>query len=148
MSEFLSCSISWEQMEIISPNLIYACILAISRLGLLPVIFHKYVTELWPVDDVFHHEKGCRRVIVRFFDISSYFCLPYMFVRGCPEFVIYVRWAIVYALTTMSSRAKIWPVKYCQAPDGVLRGWWIHFYIVVPIVSRNFVFGPCLVIQY
>ena len=80
------------------------------------------MTELWPVDDAFHHEMRCRRAIVRLSDIFSDFCAPYVCVRGCPELVIYVRWAIVYVLTTMTSRATIWPVKYSQAPGGVLRG--------------------------
>ena len=29
-------------------KILYACILAKSGLGLLPVIFHKFVTQLWP----------------------------------------------------------------------------------------------------
>ena len=93
------------------------------------------------VIDAFQHEKRCRRAIVRLSDISSYFCSPYVCVRGCPELVIYVRWAIVYVLTTMTSMAKIWFVKYGQAPDGVLRGCLIHFLLLLPL----FVGVLCLV---
>ena len=42
-------SISWEQMDRISPNFIYAFMLTISRLGLLHFIFCTFVTELWPL---------------------------------------------------------------------------------------------------
>ena len=57
-------------MNSISQNFIYAFILAISRLGLLIVIFHKFVTELWPLIDVLQHER--RRAIVRFSNSSSF----------------------------------------------------------------------------
>ena len=40
------------QMDIISLNFVYAFILTISRLGLLPVIFCLFVIELWPLIDV------------------------------------------------------------------------------------------------
>ena len=36
-----------------NPNLICTFTLAIFRLGWLPVTFHKFVTELWPLIDVF-----------------------------------------------------------------------------------------------
>ena len=39
-------SISSEQIDRILPNFVYALIFTRSRLGLLPVIFHKFVTEL------------------------------------------------------------------------------------------------------
>ena len=39
-------------MDRISPNFVYAFILTISRLGLLPVIICLFVTELWPLIDV------------------------------------------------------------------------------------------------
>ena len=39
-------------MDRISLNFVYAFILIISRLGLLPVIFCSFVTELWPLIDV------------------------------------------------------------------------------------------------
>ena len=40
-------------MDRISPNLIHAFISVIFRVGLLPVIFHKFVTQLSPLIDVF-----------------------------------------------------------------------------------------------
>ena len=40
-------------MDGISPNFIYAFILAQSMLGLLPVILLKFVTELLPLIEVF-----------------------------------------------------------------------------------------------
>ena len=49
MLEFSFRSISLEQMDKISPNFIYAFILRRFRLGLLPVIFCKFVIELWPL---------------------------------------------------------------------------------------------------
>ena len=52
MSEFHFRSISLEQMDPISPNFIYACILRRFRLGLFPGIFHKFVTECWPLIDI------------------------------------------------------------------------------------------------
>ena len=42
-------SISWKQMDRISPNFIYAFILTRSTLGLLHIIFHTFVPELWPL---------------------------------------------------------------------------------------------------
>ena len=39
-------------MDKISPNFECALIVTRSRLGLLPVIFCKFVTELWPLIDV------------------------------------------------------------------------------------------------
>ena len=44
--------ISWERIDRIWPNFVCALILTISRLGLLPAIFRKVVTELWPLIDV------------------------------------------------------------------------------------------------
>ena len=41
-------SISWELTDIFSPNFIYAFILTRSSSGLLYVIFHVFVPELWP----------------------------------------------------------------------------------------------------
>ena len=38
-----------ENKSILSPNFIYAFIFTKSRLGLLPVIFDIFVTELWPL---------------------------------------------------------------------------------------------------
>ena len=93
MPEFRFHSISGEQVDRISPNYV-AIILTISRLGLLPVIFCLFVTELWPLIDVrmlfllnvftFYcsislelglllHEKNCSGAIVRFSDNSSSF---------------------------------------------------------------------------
>ena len=40
--------ISWELLDIFSPNLIYAFILTRSSLGLLHIIFWKFAPELWP----------------------------------------------------------------------------------------------------
>ena len=45
-------NISGEQMDRILTNFVYAFILTISKLGLLPVIFFVFVTELWPLIDV------------------------------------------------------------------------------------------------
>ena len=59
-------------MDRISPNLIHAFVLAISRVGLLPVLFHKFVTQLWPLIDVLQHEKHYSVAIVRFSDNSSF----------------------------------------------------------------------------
>ena len=42
-------SISWEQIDRFSPNFISAFILTRSRLGLLHLIFHIFVPELWPL---------------------------------------------------------------------------------------------------
>ena len=42
-------SLSWEQMDRISPNFIYAFILTKSLLGLLHIIFFTFVPELWPL---------------------------------------------------------------------------------------------------
>ena len=47
--KFRFCSISWEQMHRISANFIYAFILTRSTLGLLHIIFHTIVLELWPL---------------------------------------------------------------------------------------------------
>ena len=52
MSEFCFRSISLEQIYRISSNFVYALILTRSMFGLLPVIFHKFVRELWPLIDV------------------------------------------------------------------------------------------------
>ena len=52
MSEFCSRSISLEQMDRLGLNFVYAFILARSMLELLPVIFPKFVTELWPMIDI------------------------------------------------------------------------------------------------
>ena len=41
----------------VSANFKHALILAESRLGLLPVIFHKFMTELWPLIDVLQLNK-------------------------------------------------------------------------------------------
>ena len=40
-------SVSLDQISRISPNFMYANILTISRLGLLPVLFCLFITELW-----------------------------------------------------------------------------------------------------
>ena len=45
--EFRFCSISWEQIDRISPNSIYAFILTRSTLGLLLIIFRTFVPEEW-----------------------------------------------------------------------------------------------------
>ena len=42
-------SISWEQMDRITPNFIYAFILTRSSLGLLHIIFCTFVPQLWPL---------------------------------------------------------------------------------------------------
>ena len=47
--KFCFRSISWEQMDRISPNFIYAFILTRSTLGLLHIIFRTFVSELWPL---------------------------------------------------------------------------------------------------
>ena len=39
-------------MDRISPNFVYAFILTIFRLGLLPVIFGLFITEICPRNDV------------------------------------------------------------------------------------------------
>ena len=39
-------------MNTILPNFVYALILTISRLGMLPFIFCKFSNELWPLIDV------------------------------------------------------------------------------------------------
>ena len=52
ISEFRFCSISLEQIDRISPHFYYALMLTRSKLGLLPVIFRKFVTELLPLIDV------------------------------------------------------------------------------------------------
>ena len=49
---------------------IYITILAIFRLGLLPVIFHKFVTELWWFSQ---QEKHYSRAIVRFSNNYSFY---------------------------------------------------------------------------
>ena len=48
-SQFHFRSISWEKIDRISPNFIYAFILTRSSLGLLHVIFHTFVPKLWPL---------------------------------------------------------------------------------------------------
>ena len=47
--KFCFPSISREQIDWFSPNFIYAFILTRSSLGLLHVIFHTFVPELWPL---------------------------------------------------------------------------------------------------
>ena len=47
-SKFHFSSISWDLLDIFSPNFIYAFMLTRSSLGLLHVIFRKFVPELWP----------------------------------------------------------------------------------------------------
>ena len=49
LPKFPFLSISWEHMDIISPNFICAFILTRSRLGLLHFIFHTFLPELWPL---------------------------------------------------------------------------------------------------
>ena len=49
MPEFCFRLISWEQTDRFSSNFIYAFILTRSSLGLLPVIYDLFVTELWPL---------------------------------------------------------------------------------------------------
>ena len=39
-------------MNRISLNFVYAFLLSLSRLGLLAVIFRRFLTELWPLIDV------------------------------------------------------------------------------------------------
>ena len=39
-------------MDRLSPNFVYAFMLTISSLGLLPVLFCLFVAELWPLVDV------------------------------------------------------------------------------------------------
>ena len=46
---FVSAQYFLEQIEWISPNFVYAYILTRYRLGLLPVIFRKFVAELLPL---------------------------------------------------------------------------------------------------
>ena len=48
-SKFRFRSISWELLNIFSPNFIYTFILARSSLGSLLIIFCKFVPELWPL---------------------------------------------------------------------------------------------------
>ena len=48
-SEFRFRPISWEQIDRTSPYFISLFILTRSRLGLFPVIFLKFVPELWPL---------------------------------------------------------------------------------------------------
>ena len=50
MSEFRFRSISWEENDRISPNFVYALILTISMLGLLPVIFLHICTRVMALD--------------------------------------------------------------------------------------------------
>ena len=45
-------------MDGISPSFIYAFTLARSRLGLLPAIFHKFVTKFRPLIGVFYSMKS------------------------------------------------------------------------------------------
>ena len=52
MSEFRFRSISWERIDRIWPNFVCTSTLTRSSLGLLPVIFRKILTELWPLIDV------------------------------------------------------------------------------------------------
>ena len=52
LSEIFFCSLSLEQIDRSSPNFVYAFILTRSRLGLLPVMFCLFVTEMWPLIDV------------------------------------------------------------------------------------------------
>ena len=47
--KFCFISISWEQIDRISTNFIYAFILTRSSLRLLHVIFRSFVPELWPL---------------------------------------------------------------------------------------------------
>ena len=73
-------------MDRISPNLIQLLILTNSTLGLLAVIFCKFVRELWPLIEVritlplnilrnsglLLHAKHCIGALVRFSDNSSF----------------------------------------------------------------------------
>ena len=52
MLKFYFYTIILEQIDRISSKFVYALMLTRSRLGLLPVIFQKFVTELWPLIDV------------------------------------------------------------------------------------------------
>ena len=52
MPKFCFRSISWKQMDRISPNFIYAFILTRSTLELLHIIFGTFVPELWPLIDL------------------------------------------------------------------------------------------------
>ena len=45
-------------MDRISPNFIYAFVLTRSGLGLIPVIFQEFVTELWSLMDGFYSMKS------------------------------------------------------------------------------------------
>ena len=72
-------------MDIFGPNFIYLFILTRSTLGLIAVIFRKFVRELWPLIDfritfplnilrnsgLLLHAKDCSGALVRFFDNSS-----------------------------------------------------------------------------
>ena len=49
MPKFRFHSISWEQIDIRSPNFIYAFILTRSTFGLLHIIFRTFVPEKWPL---------------------------------------------------------------------------------------------------
>ena len=60
-------------MDRISPNLIYTFTLEIFRLGWLPVIFHKFVTELWRLINVF---TAMNSAMVRFSD--NFRCYAYV----------------------------------------------------------------------
>ena len=47
--KFVSAPLSWEQIDRISPNFIYAFILTRSTMGLLHIIFCTFVPVLWPL---------------------------------------------------------------------------------------------------
>ena len=70
---FVSATYLERKMDRISPNLIYTFTLAIFRLGWLPVIFHKFVTELWRLINVF---TAMNSAIVRFSD--NFRCYAYV----------------------------------------------------------------------
>ena len=53
-------------MDRMSLNFIYAFILARSRLGLLPIIFHKFVTSYGPWLMFLWHEKYYSRILLQF----------------------------------------------------------------------------------
>ena len=73
------------QMDGMSQNFIYAFILARSRLGLLPVIFHKFVRELWPLIDGFYSMKNITVILWQF--LFTFYAYEHEICFQCRNFI-------------------------------------------------------------
>ena len=89
-------------MDGISPNFIFVIYIGKILDSILPVGFHKFVTELWALIDILKHEMHYSEAIVRFSELISQRRIG----RFCSNLMCIVkRWRIVehYLRTALST---------------------------------------------